>query len=308
MGIVPPALLEYSWDGVFRRSIKLPTNKLGHLPDEVFFVRDSLFIGHNANYSGKEEYNFFLFDTSGKIIKTFDNYVKIARSGISWNSFEESIKPFRLSDHIYVKEIPNDTLYCLNEQNELIPQFVFNLGKYAYTKEKRANSSVMEGMKGVIFISGFLRYMVGASNYIFFNSFPHDVNIPSPKGRFSKRKLPPGAVRVGSYDPDNPRAIPLGIYDTVNKTTRLLDTDPFSRTTGLINDLDGGLSFWPIYCNSDNELVDIQMVGRMKEILTEEYFAAHEIKNPKAHQKLEELLKKLKDDDNPIVIIAKLKK
>ena len=60
MGIVPSAILEYSWDGVFRRSFKLPTNKLGHRPNGVFFVRDSLFIGHNANRSGNEEYHFFL--------------------------------------------------------------------------------------------------------------------------------------------------------------------------------------------------------------------------------------------------------
>jgi hypothetical protein len=307
MEIVPSAILEYSWDGIFRRSIKLPTNTLGHHPNEVFFVRDSLFIGHNANYSGNEEYHFFLFDTSGRIIKTFDNPVKIARSGISWNSYEESMNPFRFSGRIYVKEIPNDTLYYLNEQDELIPQFVFNLGQYAYTKEKRANSSASEGMEGVVFIPGISRCMVGASKYIFFDANPRNGNIPLPKGRASKRNLvlPPGTVRVG--DPDNPRAIPCGIYDTVNKTTRLLDTDPASRMKGLINDLDGGLSFWPFYCNSDNELVDIQEAYTMKEYLTEEYFATREIKNPQAHHKLRKLLEILKDDDNPVVVIAKLK-
>ena len=45
----------------------------------------------------------------------------------------------------------------------------------------------------------------------------------------------------------------------------------------------------------------------MKEDLTEEYFANREIKNPQAHQKLRELLKTLKDDDNPVVVVAKLK-
>ena len=307
MGTVPFDILEYSWDGVFRRSIKLPTNMLGHHPDGILFVRDSLFIGHNPNYSGSEEYHFFLFDTSGQIIKTFDNHVKIARSAISWNSYEESMKPFRLSDHIYVKEMPNDTLYCLNEQDELIPKFVFNLGKYAYNKERRENSSVVEGLEGVIFIPGFDRYMVGTSNYIFFSTYPRNLNIPLPKGRASKIELPPGAVLVNSYDPDNPVAIPVGIYDTVNRTTRLLDTDPVSRMVGLINDLDGGLSFWPFYFNSDNELIDIQQAHTMKEYLTEEYFAAHEIKNLQAHQKLRELLKTLKDDDNPVVVVAKLK-
>ena len=305
MGIVPSAILEYSWDGVFRRSIKIPTNRF----DGAFFVHDSLFIGHNPNYSGNEEYHYFLFDTSGQIIKTFDNHVKIERSAISWNGKEQSIKPFRLLDRIYVKEKSNDTLYCLNEQDKLIPQFVFNLGKYTYTKEKRANSDVIEGLKGVIELPHFPFPMFGASNYIFFSVFPNNVNIPLPKGRIGERKeLPPGAILVNPhYGPDNPVAFPFGIYDTVNKKTRLLDTDPFSRMTGLINDLDGGLSFWPFYCNSDNELVDIQQAYVMKDYLTEDYFAAREIKNPQAHQKLREFLKNLKDDDNPVIVVAKLK-
>ena len=313
MEILPFAILEYSWDGVFRQSIKLPTNTLGLYPDGVFFVRDSLFIGHNANQSGNEEYHFFLFDTSGQIIKTFDNHVKIARSGISWNSFENAMKPFRLSDRIYVKEKPNDTLYCLNEHDELIPQFVFNLGKYAYTKEKRANSSVeglMEGLESVLIIP--FQNMVGASNYIFFDIDPNRLNIPLPKGRARKGEsqplpLPPGTVIIRTYKRDNPVVFPHGIYDTVNQMTRLLDSDPVSGFRGLINDLDGGLSFWPLYCNSDNELIDIQEAHTMKEYLTDEYFAAHEIKNPQAHQKLKELLKTLQDDDNPVIVVAKLK-
>jgi len=307
MIVIPFAILEYSWDGVFRRSIKLPKNTLGNHPRGISLVRDSIFIGHNPNYSGDQEYHFFLFDTSGKIIKTFDNHVKIARSAMRWSSDEESMKPFRFSDCIYVKERPNDTLYYLNEQDELVPQFVFNLGKYSYDKKRRANPSVLEGREGVIFIPFFVHNtMVGASNHIFFSTFPNNSYIPLPRGRESKLILPPGAVRPNSSY-GYPVAFPLGIYDTVNKTTRLLDTDPVSRMSGLINDLDGGLPFWPVYCNSDYELVDMRQAYTMKEDLTEEYFADREIKNPQAHQKLRELLKTLKDDDNPVVVIAKLK-
>jgi predicted MarR family transcription regulator len=45
----------------------------------------------------------------------------------------------------------------------------------------------------------------------------------------------------------------------------------------------------------------------MKEFLTEDYFAAHEIKDPAAHKKLKDLVQKLDFDDNPVVVIAKLK-
>jgi len=45
----------------------------------------------------------------------------------------------------------------------------------------------------------------------------------------------------------------------------------------------------------------------MKEKLTDEYFASRTIKDPQAHQKLKELLKNLDEQDNPVVVIAKLK-
>ena len=45
----------------------------------------------------------------------------------------------------------------------------------------------------------------------------------------------------------------------------------------------------------------------MKEKHTDEYFASRTIKDPQAHQKLKELLKNLDEQDNPVVVIAKLK-
>ena len=67
------------------------------------------------------------------------------------------------------------------------------------------------------------------------------------------------------------------------------------------------MSFWPKYYTSANELVDIWQAYEMKELLTETYFEKHKINNPQAHQKLKELLKKLDWDDNPVIVIGKLK-
>ena len=142
--------------------------------------------------------------------------------------------------------------------------------------------------------------MVGTSNHIFFNVSGGWGSIPRPKGR----KV---SIYVDGQSVDIERAIPLGIYDISNKKTLFLDTDPVSGMLGLFNDLDGGLSFWPRYYTSDNELIDVWQSYEMKELLTEEYFAAHEIKNPQAHQKLKELLKNLDEEDNPVIVIAKLK-
>jgi hypothetical protein len=45
----------------------------------------------------------------------------------------------------------------------------------------------------------------------------------------------------------------------------------------------------------------------MKEMLTDEYFATQTIKDQAGHQKLKEILLNLKEDDNPVVVVAKLK-
>ena len=297
-------LLEYSYDGVFRRSIRKPQNKNEFPIREVMFVRDNLFIGHSPNYRGNEPYNFVLFNDSGRIIKTFDNHIKFEQTNDGFSTTDQSMPPFRVSEYIYVKEYSNDTLYCLNEQNELIPQFVYDLGKYTYSKEKRVRVRSLNGMrvamKDVLTVPAGPYYMNRISESIFFSiSGELDTNIPTPKGKTVRR---PNGME------EQMRQTPVGIYDIVNKKTRLLETDPISRRVGLINDIDGGMSFWPKYYSSANELIDFYQVYDMKEILTEQYFAGHEIKNSQAHQKLRELLKNLDWEDNPVIVITKLKK
>ena len=297
------SLLEYSWDGVFHRSI----NKLPNMGDgfvgEIFFIRDNLFIGHIPNYTGNEAYNFIIFSDDGQVIKSFDNHVKFERMEKWVSNHDRSMRPFNISQHIYVKEVTNDTLFLLNEQNELIPQFVFSLGKYAYPqhlKEKNPFRLPSSANNDVIVVPALP--MVGTQYHIFFSlGGGGSKSFPLPKGIVRNTTTPFG------QNADMELNTPHGIYDITNKTTRLLDTDPVSRMSGLINDLDGGLSFWPKYYTSDNELVDVWQSYDMKEFLTEEYFAAHEIRNPQAHLKLKELLTNLDWEDNPVIVIATLK-
>jgi len=84
----------------------------------------------------------------------------------------------------------------------------------------------------------------------------------------------------------------------------------------MINDLNGGLPFFPRYYAGKDVVgahlcvrpyIDVWNVEDMKGMLTEEYFAKQTIKDPQAHQKLKEVLKNLRDDDNPVVVVAKLK-
>ncbi|MDR2232026.1 MAG: 6-bladed beta-propeller [Tannerella sp.] len=300
-------LLEYSWDGKFHRSIPLPPKADGTLKT-VTFVRDGSFIGHIQNNTGKEKYNFLLFNDSGQVIKSYDNHVFLDRPRQRYMPTDWAMRPFRMEDRIYVKEIWNDTMYYLNEQNNLIPEFVFNLDKYAFRKEMREDATDQGYMKtdGIILIPYEWLPMVGIPDHIFFSMNVFDAStfdISFPEKPQREISIPAGVQSVRAVDGRRP----LGLYDVVNQQTQLLDTDPISRLSGLINDLDGGLSFWPRHYTSDNELVDIWQAYDMKGFLTDEYFNAHQIKDPAAHQRLKAIVKELKDDDNPVIVIGKLK-
>jgi hypothetical protein len=98
--------------------------------------------------------------------------------------------------------------------------------------------------------------MVGIQNYIFFSIQTYNLS-----GKFSfpeKRTIRPMVFPSGWQITETIDSQDLvGIYDMAQQKTQLLNTDPISRMRGLINDLDGGLSFWPQYYTSNNELVDI---------------------------------------------------
>ena len=317
------SVMEYSYDGVFRRSFSVPQTRLQlhNHPSEseytnrmnnIYFVRDNLFIGHTLNFMGNEKYNFHLINDSAQLVKSFNNHVQFNRI-ITFISYpnEEAMRPYRVMENIYVKEVQSDTVFCLNTQNELIPKFVFNLGRYAYRVEDRIDRGVPRPLETwkelqlkVIYVPAFLSPMVGSPNYIFFSYRAWNL---SGQYAFPYQEISqPPAEAQNVVITDNIRH--LGIYDIINQKTQLLDIEPVSKGRGLINDLDGGLPFWPKYYTSDNELIDIWQVYDMKEYFTDAYFAAHEIKNPQAHQKLKELLKNVDEYDNPVVVIAKLKK
>jgi hypothetical protein len=134
------------------------------------------------------------------------------------------------------------------------------------------------------------------SKYLFYQLFaPRTLSTPKSRPEMG------GFGSLMNYD-----HILYGLYDVVKNTNILLDTDVHQQK-GIINDIDGGMSFTPRFYAGNNEVVDVWRAEDMKEMLTDEYFATQQIKDPQAHQRLKELLKNMEEDDNPVVVIAKMK-
>jgi hypothetical protein len=289
-------LLEYTWDGRLVRTIPKPVTDpaYGNRPS-AYHLGDGTFLGHTPNLSGREPHSWIIVDNEWNVLSAFPQHIRIENEPqFASLSILGASRPFVAQGEAWLSEYTNDTLYHLTRSRELVPAFVFNTGRYRYRHDVYLDrNNALELSRGAVYLN-VLHPMVFAANDIFFSVLV-GYNLHSLLG------LPEGVPGE-----NNDTATLLGIYDIRGGKTYLLDRDPVSRRMGLVNDLDGGLSFWPEYGSGD-ELTQVLSAFDMKEILTEEYFAAHPAKDPAAHAKLRELLGNLKEDSNPVIVFAKLK-
>jgi len=282
-------ILAYELNGNFIRSIPIP-NVEGIIPYRISYAGDNLFVGHLSN-QGKNKFNYVLFDEEGDTVKCFPNHIFFNRKG-GYNSYDGALEPFRVDERMYLKDYVNDTIYCL-ANSTLQPSFIFSLGKYSFPKEFLETMDIPSLQERALII----RFLIGTHKYFFYEiSFPKFLPRPKVKPVFS----PPLNQFITRDE------TVYGIYNIEEKKNILLDTNEHLET-GIINDINGGLSFFPRYYAGNNEVMDIWDAAKMKETLTEEYFATKTIKDQKAHQQLKDLLEILQEDDNPVVVIAKLK-
>jgi hypothetical protein len=291
-------ILEYDFYGnhirSFRRIVEEGTNL-----NNYAYVGDDIFVVNTLSY-GKNPFKYYLLDRNGMIIKSFQNYIFYNKTGTWSTIYEGALTPVRVKERVYLKDVINDTVYVLKNM-ELQPAFVFELGKYAFPIES------IEGPFGrplhqrslILHAIRFLpaATFVGTEKYLFYHvALPEAVPKPKTKPRYRPFTNEEASDDIGVY----------GIYNVEQQTNILLDTDSHLQK-GIVNDLNGGLPFIPIYYAGNDLLVGIWWADDMKATLTDEYFAKQTIKDPQAHQKLKELLNILQDDDNPVVVVAKLK-
>ena len=82
-------------------------------------------------------------------------------------------------------------------------------------------------------------------------------------------------------------------------------TIDYQSLEGIKNDLDGGIDFWPKRISKKGEIYTWYKVEDLKSKMAQ---SNHEqMKNPKAAQRLKELLKNLPEDVNVIVAVLKEK-
>lgn len=269
-------ILVYNFDGKYIKTIKFKAIKRTY----VTWSRDSLFISFGEPHVGNEPYVFMEHNTTGDTLQTIanHNFWDSNETSHSMVSFWGQNIFYRFKSKLHMKGWYNDTVYFYNEQNKIVPKFFIDLKDH---------------------------------------KIPDDLVYE----RKSSRSMSKDSYWIGVHETRDYIFIPYGSH--YNIQTRILLSDDkgcvlYNKTTkegvavneneigGFINDLTGGPDFKPLYTSDSTVFVTVSALD-MKLYLDSDKFKKQPVKFPEEKEKLVQLNKTLKEDENPFLMIARLK-
>lgn len=285
-------IIEYDFNGNFIRSFDIPKIHNESLY-RISTAGENVFIGE-ANYNGNNKIKYVLFNQFGEIIKCFPSQIQFNRN-FNWSGpHDGSLDPIWIDNRLYIKDFINDTIYEF-VNTDLQPAFVFKLGEFSYPIEYLESIHHPNPIPLDAFV---INNIIGTPEYFFYlMRFPNKLNKPKTKEEYN-----PVTNSFRSTD-----ATVYGIYNIQQQTNVFLDSGPFLQK-GIINDINGGLSFIPRCYAGDNILVDFWKPEDIIDIASPANQSKQLIKNRAANEKLIELSKSINEYSNPVVVVAKLRK
>jgi hypothetical protein len=290
-------ILEYNIDGTFvnrYRNSLLINDTSAALRWGI--VRDSLIIGHVNNNTGKVKLKAVIKDKYGNILHSFKNYDLLNGRP---HSLDEEVSIYQFKDLIYYKELQNDTLFYLNTKNELISEYVFNLGEF-----KEPNSERLKFPQGPSFFKYLhVWYAFQTEDYLFINC---QFGNRFPAKRITSKSTGPSPTTT-MYN----TTYALGIYN--KRTEDLFFCEPTSTnnplfTTGIHNDIDAGPRFFPQAQVNDSTMAMWVTSFDLKMHIQSDDFKNNNPKYPEKKKQLQEISDRLTYLDNPVIMIVTFKK
>ena len=286
MGVRPNKILIYNTNGLLVENIKVQINEITENHNEYFFhhiipLKENIFVVNVESPYGHYPKAILLEtnQSNSKTIKEYTNYVKLNKTKPSTGICEVG-NMYRYKDEVRAYKALNDTIFTIGQNMEMKEAFVFDLGKY------RPTISYIEQKEPDINFNNYIipDKIFESSGFLFINFFT---------GNYT-HELFEQVSRHGWQSDNN---ITYGVFD--KKTGKLaLMKQPVKGKLGFKNDFDNGPVIWPHYISSNNELVT--------HILVEDFLEYYDkIENPTPQ--LREIAKNAEMDDNPIIIVAKLK-
>ena len=240
------------------------------LPVAPWFIKDNIYISFCNNRTGKDKVRLIVYDKNGTTIKKYPQYLE-------YNKGNENTFPanngifFYYNGLTYFKERNyNDTVFCVDE-NRMLPHIIFKLGNKQPSYYHQDNADYNKGKYLINFVSE-------SKSFILF-SFTYFTETTKISGQ-----------TVGTISSTTTLT---GYYDKKSKQAYISSTPDLKKSGYIANGIP--MSFYPVSINKSKEMIT--------KIDPEELMKYKDGIDPKYKR----LFQDIQEDDNPIIIIAKLK-
>lgn len=262
-------IIEYSINGEVTNKFKKPAEIPGFR--SFAWINDSVYVASVTNIEGNQKAKLVLFKGKKRdtsIIPNTDFYEDNPNSVSTRGESEGWF--YRFNGSLFLKGCFNDTVFEIKD-NSLLARYEINSGDLQLPSVQR-DFIKMEDWKKYHFV-------MGAFESKYFLYFTLNFN----------------------------EEIRIGIYDKRKKLTKIANSKSAEtfyfgwKKYGFINDIDNFIQFCPHYMNENNEIV-----ASVDAYEVVNWFKENSEKAAKLPPNLQKL-KNMKETDNPVVMIAKLK-
>ena len=286
-------LIIYDRDGNYMYKIKLPYNNSMN-PSKVIENEDDLFVTVvNPNFNDSVQQTAFVYDSLFNIIKTIPNPSSIENKAIKSQVIKVSVNGkvrdfaifkspdlYRFKDNIRILFYENDNIFSFDSNLNYAPAFHINYGKY------RNESSEGNSTKSGKHISQETNYFIESEENMILQFYLNDYCHEPYEIAYSNKN---GTRIFKSRD----------CYALYNKKTGAftLLNQSVKNMLGFKEDFKNGPPFLPTSISSDFQACALFTASQIIE-----YAKTSNVKG-----ELKEIVKDMKDTDNPIVAIARMK-
>jgi hypothetical protein len=236
-----------------------------------FRITNDGILCYNDNNMARIKNSYILIDTIGKVIINYPNtYEWQHKMNPTYGYLHENLF-YRFNDQVFKKEMYSDTVFVYRNK-AFEPHLIIDVGKLRITPEARTNSPV------AYIIHNFLvpEKLFECGDYIYYEFY---------------------------FQPDDENEGFSLIVSKVDNFKVLFDPEK-----GLINDLDGGPNIMPQTVKDNNTMVAWIEALKLKNYIASETFKNSKPKYPEKKKELEKLANSLKETDNPVLVLVRLKK
>ena len=261
----------YSDVGELMQAINFPLAGLNY-----FCFVENRFLCYTSNHLGNVENSFNLIDTTGTIIKSYSNKYSFKKTRNDVYGIDNENLFYKYNGRLYKKEVYSDTVF-LYENMIFKPYMIIKVGDKLLTPQARSEVPSQQLAKDYIAPRNLFEF----GNYVFYDfRYKFEMTFSGIKSEY---------------------------YSFIGSKTSNFNA-LINNEIGLINDLDGGPNVLPLTIKDDHTIVGWIEVMKLKEHVSSEIFKNSIPKYPEKKKELEKLAASLKETDNPVLVLVRLKK